>query len=424
MLLVGVDLCDDVTQMTCYHAGTEEIVSIGRNIRGERVYEWPTVLAFDRKSGSWFFGVEAMEQSEEENVYLFPHLVQGAAAQEKITGTCPAWDGEKITIDAPEALMRFFVKALSCLKEYFPSDTIRKLVITVEDKTEELEQVIRQALEKIGLGNDRVIVQQHRQSYMYYALCQKKELWMNDVGMFEFGPKGLFYSQIHIDRRTSPYIVGVKQKDLSNILNWDMMEHDSSFKMDYAFVNLANTQLHKQMVTTIYVTGPGFQGDWAQEALKQLCAGRRVFRGQNLFTKGACYAARELAGIGKMEKCLFLDEDMTYCNISMRVYHDAKMEEFMLAKAGSSWRQIDKSIDVIPEDEEEIQLTIQNVLRHETKVHLLSLEGFADRPDKMTRFTVRIRFSDASHCIVTLKDNGFGEFFPSSNRIWETKLAL
>ena len=67
--------------------------------------------------------------------------------------------------------------------------------------------------------------------------------------------------------------------DLSQSLNWDMMEHDSSFKMEYAFVNLANTQLHKQMISTIYVTGEGFQGERANTALSQLCNGRRVFRG-------------------------------------------------------------------------------------------------------------------------------------------------
>jgi hypothetical protein len=100
------------------------------------------------------------------------------------------------------------------------------------------------------------------------------------------------------------------------------------------------------------------------------------------------------------------------------------MQELVLAKAGTPWREVDISVDIIPEQEEEIQLTVQNVLRRETTVHLLSLEGFEDRPDKMTRFTLRLRFGDTEHCIVTLKDNGFGEFCPSSNRIWERCLSL
>jgi hypothetical protein len=172
------------------------------------------------------------------------------------------------------------------------------------------------------------------------------------------------------------------------------------------------------------VTGQGFEKPWAKDALTSLCAGRRVFRGQNLFTKGACYAARELSGEGKLDHCLFLDEEMISSNVSIRVYHDASMQEVLLAKAGSLWSEIDNSVDVIPDEEEEIRITIQDVLHHETKAHMLSLSGFSGRENKMTRFTIRIRFADSSTCIVTLKDNGFGEFCPSSNRVWERYIAI
>ena len=88
------------------------------------------------------------------------------------------------------------------------------------------------------------------------------------------------------------------------------------------------------------------------------------------------------------------------------------------------WSEVDTSIDVIPDDEEEIQITARNVLKHEFKSHMLSLSAFAGRENKMTRFTIRIRFADRETCIVTLKDNGFGEFCPSSNRIWETHITV
>ena len=115
---------------------------------------------------------------------------------------------------------------------------------------------------------------------------------------------------------------------------------------------------------------------------------------------------------------------MIESNISIRVYKDAKQEEIMLANAGTAWYEIDKSIDFIPDDEDEIQLTTQNVMKREKKAHLLSLVGIAGRENRMTRFTIRIRFADVKTCIVTLKDNGFGEYVPSSNRIWERTIKL
>ena len=416
-LMVGMDLCDGVTQLSCCRSDSEDAKPIGRVIDGQREYECPTALSYHPIKKEWYYGTEAIREAEAGNALLFRHMIQQISEKKKVTA-------RDMSLAGTDALSRFFVKILSCLKEYYPSETILKLVVTVSDLNENLRSSIMEAMRLIGIEQDRLVIQQHRQSYMYYALSQKKELWMNDVGLFEFGREGMFYSQIHIDRRSTPFIVGVKQKDLSDTLNWDMLEHDSSFRIDYAFVNLANTQLHRQMVTTIYVTGEGFEGDWSDAALKQLCSGRRVFRGGNLFTKGASFAAREFAGQGPLKEFLFLDEEMIYSNISIKVYSDAKMQDLALATAGTPWKEIDVSVDIIPDNEEEIQMTTQNILQHETKIHLLSLQGFAERPNKMTRFTLRLRFADVAHCIVTLKDNGFGEFCPSSNRIWERRLSL
>ena len=161
-----------------------------------------------------------------------------------------------------------------------------------------------------------------------------------------------------------------------------------------------------------------------RDALKELCIGRRVFRGQNLFTKGACYAAREFAGEGKLDGFIFLDDDMIVSDIMIKTYHNAEVGEVALARAGTRWKDIDNSIDVIPDDEDEIEIIVRNVLEHEARAHILSLSGFSGRANRMTRFTIRIRFADRNTCIVTLKDNGFGEFCPSSNRIWERYIKI
>ena len=292
------------------------------------------------------------------------------------------------------------------------------------ERQERLREYLTQICGELGLPKGSLVIQNHRQSYMYYAVSQPKELWAHNVGLFEMENNVLLYSQIDIDKKTIPYIIGVIQKDLSDGIDWAALEKEGASHISYAFLNAANTALHKQLVTTVYVTGKGFEGSWADEALKELCIGRRVFRGQNLFTKGACYAARELAGEGKLGQCLFLDEDMIACNVLLRVYHDASVQDVLLAKAGALWSEVDSSIDVIPDEEEEIRITIQDVLKHETRAHMLSLSGFAGRKNKMTRFTIRIRFADSNTCIVTLKDNGFGEYCPSSNRVWERYITV
>lgn len=414
-LLVGIDLGWENTQMTCFDFVSYEPVPIGRKIHGKRVYEIPTALAVNPLKGEWYWIDE--EYAKQEGAICLHHLLADVLREEKITTG-------RYSIESYQVLKRFIVKLLSLLKEYYPTDMIRKLVITMAERQERLKEYLAEICAELGLPKGCLVIQNHRQSYMYYAVSQPKELWAHNVGLFEMENNMLLYSQIDIDKKTVPYIVGVIQKDLSDGIDWAALEKEGASHISYAFLNAANTALHKQLVTTVYVTGTGFEGSWADEALKELCVGRRVFRGQNLFTKGACYAARELAGEGKLEQCLFLDEDMIACNVLLRVYHDASVQDVLLAKAGALWSEVDSSIDVIPDEEEEIRITIQDVLKHETRAHMLSLSGFAGRKNKMTRFTIRIRFADSNTCIVTLKDNGFGEYCPSSNRVWERYITV
>ncbi|MCI9077799.1 MAG: hypothetical protein HFH68_02580 [Lachnospiraceae bacterium] len=414
-LLVGIDLGRTISQISCFDSKLYEPVPIGRMHGKEREYEIPVAFAINRKNNEWLWGTDALEAGED-----FIHLDN---ILERIVST-DKFEITGYTFHSKEVLKRFLLKELSLLKEYYPNDTIKKLVISTEDRDSKAIPIIKDACGELGIMEDRLVVQSHKQSYMYYAVSQPQELWINNVGMFEYNTGGLSYSQISIDRKNVPYIVGVDKKDLSDVMPYSILLENDDIRIKYSFTNVANTALHKQMVTTIYVTGTGFEGKWASDALKELCTGRRVFRGQNLFTKGACYAAREFAGQGKLEGFIFLDEDMITSDILIRTYHNAEFGEVALATAGSRWNEVDSSIDVIPDDEEEIQIITRNALLHEAKAHILSLNGFIGRKNKMTRFTVRIRFASKNTCIVTLKDNGFGEFCPSTNRIWERYIDI
>lgn len=416
-LLVGIDLCNDYTQITCYDERIFEPVPVGNDFGEEEYKRIPTVAAVRQDTKEWLFGEQAKALAEEEKTQVLTDIVDHICEGE----TYQVWGVEK---DGTQVLGKFLRYVLMLLKKDYPNDTIKKLVISVEEKKQPLLQAVYAGLEKLGIYKDRVSIQGHKQSYMYYALSQNRELWMNDVGLFEYTKKGLHYYQISIDRRSVKLIVGVKEKECSDTMDYALLQEADSEDVKQAFLNVAGALLHRQLVSTLYVTGEGFEYDFAKDALVELCNGRRVFKGQNLYTKGACYAARELSGGGKLEGCIFLDDEMIESNISIRVYKDAKQEEIMLANAGTAWYEIDKSIDFIPDDEDEIQLTTQNVMKREKKAHLLSLVGIAGRENRMTRFTIRIRFADVKTCIVTLKDNGFGEYVPSSNRIWERTIKL
>ncbi len=51
----------------------------------------------------------------------------------------------------------------------------------------------------------------------------------------------------------------------------------------------------KKVVSSVYLTGEGFENNWYPNSLKVLCNGRRAFIGNNLYSKGACYSSMRYA---------------------------------------------------------------------------------------------------------------------------------
>lgn len=416
-LFVGLDLCDDFSQISCFSTVTYEPESICKD-RDQDKYLIPTVLAVKEDTKEWSFGEDAIACAKAGKGILLTHILEKVKKEESVNifGT---------EISCNVLLEKFLKKVLSLLKIEYPNNTIRKLVITLEDRNISLINHIYEALQSLGISKVRAIIQSHEQSYVYYALSQPKELWMNDIGMFHFNEVGLSYYQISLNRKLSPIAVGITKRNFEETLSYDLLSDKTMEEsVAYMFENIAKSVLHKQIISTIYVTGKGFEGNWANNTLKTLCMGRRIFMGQNLFTKGACYAAREAAGEGKLQNFLFLGEEMLTSNISTMLYHDAKMEEFQLVKAGDAWYNVSRELDLLPDGEEEIELIVYDIMKRTTVRHLITLDGVKNNPRRTIRLQLKIEFLDVHTCVVTVKDKGFGEFYQSNHRIWEKTFSI
>lgn len=324
--------------------------------------------------------------------------------------------------DGVKALAHYFRKTLSLTRRLYPQEIIRQLVITTEEPGKEFTEYIHEALETLGIGRDRARVISHTQSFLYYVMSQEKALWVNDVGMFEYHNGNLVYQQMSLNRRNSPVLVGVSQKDYTERMKLALGE--GGLDEREVFESIARSAVHRQILSALYMTGNGFEAEWVQHILQRLCVGRRVFLGNTLYVAGAGYAAREFGGEPKLNDYVFLNEDMIRASITMKVYIDAKEQEVYLAKAGTPWYQVDREFAIIPDGDNEIAVHIKRVLQKDTETQIIPLEELRGRTDRMVRLSLKIRFVDVSTCILTIKDRGFGDFMPSSNRIWEKIIML
>ena len=317
-----------------------------------------------------------------------------------------------------ERLMLFLKQCLSVARKYGGDYEIAGLVVTMRDVDKELSDRYKEIFASVGLDKEKVSIQNYRQSYMYFVLNQKQDIWVNDVGLFDYDTGGLKYYQMTVDRRRTPYIAGIMEKDYSGSMQYGN-------EQEFLFENIAENALHKQILSTIYMTGSGFDSGWADDSMRKLSRGSRIFKGSNLYVKGACYAARSRAGLGIMPECLFIDDDMIRVHVSTNVYVRAESQEIILAKAGTRWYEADSSLYIIPDDENELQINVTNVITRDHMKHLIPLDIInKDRANMTTRLRLRVRFQDVNRCIVTIKDEGFGEICPSSGRIYEKILQV
>lgn len=83
-----------------------------------------------------------------------------------------------------------------------------------------------------------------------------------------------------------------------------------------------------------------------------------------------------------------------------------------------------KELEVIPDGDEELCLRIYNAFTKEDKKILVELEPVQGRVDRHCQPGTETFIYRCPHLRLTIRDMGFGEEYPSSNRIWEKVLQI
>ncbi len=399
-LYVGLDIRDDITQIAVL----------------EPSKEGPDILMAGGEGGG-----QTMNIKTEVEIPGSGLRVQGFLEKIYRQETIYA-DGRKS--NPVNILAAFLRRTLSLTKKKYPSESIRMLVVTTEYRELSFITTVYKALEKLGIGKDRALVADRGQSYVYYVMSQKKELWVNQVGMFDFRDSRITYYQMQADRLKRPAIVKVAEKDYSDYAQLFISGEQTDEEKSSIFEGMVHGAIHGQIITSLYMTGAGFENDFAADVMKKLCVGRHLFKGDNLYVCGACYMARELGGERRLDDVVYLGEDIVTSDLTIQVYADAQERELPLVRAGTAWYHIEKEMDLIPDGDQELAVCIKNVVTKKQSVRLIPMDGILGRTDRRARVGIQIRFSGPDRCIMTLRDKGFGEFFPSSYRIWEETITL
>ena len=397
---LGVDLTNQMAMISYYQLNMREPETVSP-IAGSGIYQIPLLLAKRKNQDVWYYGDEARQMAELEETICVDALLE-RAMQEKAVKI------EEELYEATE-LLSIYLKKLMQLVSFFnnnaPCDC---LVLAIERVTKEHMRIFRKIASKMELSKEQLIVINRKESFYYYTLNQQESLWANDVYLFEADKQGVHFYALQRNIRTIPQVITIKESVRTTL----------SEPKDDDFLEILKTTFQSQRISCVYLVGEGFEGDWLRESAVFLCRGRRAFAGNNLFSKGACYAAY-IKDNQKAWNFIYIGENDMKFNLSLKIKNRGKQEFLTLISAGKNYFEMQGSCEVILDGNMEIDFWKQLPESREAVIETLELTDLPNRPEKATRVRITATPVSDDKIEVEIKDLGFGDIYKSTKKTWK-----
>lgn len=404
-VIVGYDLGNKYAQISCYVTGSEEEIRTLSSVAGSSVYTIPLALSKRQGVNQWFYGSEAIRYAGEEEGILVENLLKLAR------------DGEPVQIDGapidPVALLTLFLKrSLGLLSQVTNTERIGALMITCEELDHRMLEVLTVATEGLHLKTDQICFQSHVESFYYYNLYQPEELWQHKTILCEYGDASIRTYCMECNRHTTPVVAYMEEREFP----FPVPESDEKMQ------EIAKKLCENQMISSVYLIGEAFSRDWMKESLRYLCKGRRVFQGNNLFSKGACYGMMERLTPGENGKNhVFLGKDKLKSNIGMKVLRQGEESYQALLDAGINWYEAQNTMEFYLLEGRAVEILITSLTGKGNRIARIVPE---ELQEGIIRLRISVEMRDDTHLKVELEDLGFGTFRAATHHIWKEEIEL
>lgn len=310
----------------------------------------------------------------------------------------------------------FLKECLSGIPGLSEPSQIKSIVFSLPDLALDYVGELKKMCGDLGISSDAVHVQGVQEAAIYFALSQERSLWNHEVIFFDFTRDGMFYRRLRVLRQKNSITAELVEEDIQSF-SFDRLS-------DEEFLRYSKEKMDKRIISAVYLIGEGFYGEeWALESLKYLCNRRRVFKGLNLYTKGAAYAAYDWIHENVFDKVMFQCKNRLKAAVGIRIVYQEEERLLYLAKAGTNWCEARALIEAVPDETAELVFVIQYPNGMEWE-ELLSLEDLPKRERRMTRIEINLAFISENQAIITVKDLGFGCFVPSSDTVIRKDIRL
>ncbi len=403
-IYLGIDFGPESTILSIYNQNMAEPQTIS-TVLGAENYAIPTALAKKNGLSQWYFGHDANLQSSLGQASLVEDLYKNAYDDTKLVIA-----GESYS--ARQLLAIYFKKLLSMPSIYSVMDRLKKLIVCIDIVDSTIIELLQYVAQELNIGQDSLLIIDKKECFYYYALSQKPDLFTYNVALFEYSKENSFSLILSRNTSTKPQVVTV-----------DKQSNDMTSCNDQDFLNIAKRTFGNKVFSAVYLVGDGFNGEWMKESLTFLCRGRKVFLGQNLYSKGACYAGL-IKSTDKDWPFIYIGDNDLKFNISLKLIDKGQYTFYSLLEAGRSWFEEKGECEVIIDGNSEVELYMQKPEQRMATTQVLELIDMPERENRTTRVRIEaVPLSDAS-VKINITDLGFGEISPSSGKKWEHTITI
>lgn len=409
--IIGFDIGDEICQVSYYSERKQEPKTL--EVAADN-YQIPLMLNLCNEK--WSFGREAKKMFTLGRGHTVADLWNKAYAQEKVK----LGDTEYESIWLLSKCISLITKGLQ---------PIEKLAFTLQNVDDDARNVLRRLGVSLGVKKDSVIIQDYKESFCHYMFYQPKELWQYETALFycdrnKVSAYMLRQLKPQNQRATNTFVtVGkvaeAQMEELASV--YPVLNVDKARYADERFKKFIEGVFEKKLISSVFLTGEGFENNWYPNSQRVLCNGRRAFMGNNMYSKGACYAAYRKA-LDTEDNMIYLDETKMTEQISLKMRVNGQVTWYPLVSWGARWSESDREWDVLLEDDSDIEIHVESLVTGKLQVYPVSLLGVPKRKNYSVRLRIQTLFIQEKLCLITFKDIGFGEFFPPSG--FETNIEL
>lgn len=421
-VLAGYDLGERYAQISYCLFGQGDVETVAPVV-GTKQYNIPFMLCKRKGTNQWLYGKEAVKSSGEEDMFPVEDILSLAVKGEQLE-----IDGESYD---PVALLTLFIKkSLGLLGLISPLENIAAFMFTVDGMNDRMVEVLLQVAANLNLKTERIYFQSHTESLYSFMLYQPSQLWAYQVVICEHDGRYLKTYRMECNKRTTPIVALIEEASYETLVvpledEEEAVKEDAFRLADERFLAILEEMCEGHIVSSAYLLGDGFREEWHKKSLQFLCRNRRVFQGNNLFSRGAVYSLLEKFDPSEAGQThIFLGEDKLKANIGMRVLRQGKESYFALLDAGESWYELHKSCELLLGKEKTLSFVITPLTGKNAETRAIPLAGARETGAPFTRYALDVSMASPDTVRVKVTDLGLGEFFPSVGQTWEESFCI